>query len=137
MIEKCLWISGSLPFIILGAIHLFCTFFSNKFSSRNQSVNEEMKTSFPVLTNKTTIWKLWVGFNASHSLGAIYIGVINIFLVAQNSCALNSSLFVLFHTITVLLYLWVSKRFWFSIPFLGMAIAACCFVIAITFLLLK
>jgi hypothetical protein len=46
-IATYLWIAGSLPFIILGSIHLMYTFFTNKFSSRTASVDDAMKKFIP------------------------------------------------------------------------------------------
>jgi hypothetical protein len=80
MIAKYLWETGSVIITILATIHLYYTFFTNKFSSRNEKMVEEMKTSFPILTQKTTMWKAWIGFNASHSSGAMFIGIINFYL---------------------------------------------------------
>ena len=130
MIAKYLWIAGSLPFIILGTIHLLYTFFTNKFSSRNTTVSELMKTSFPVLTKETTMWKAWIGFNASHSSGAIYIGLINLILAIQYFPVIQNPVFLLLNTVTILFYLWLAKKYWFSIPFTGILIAACCFITA-------
>lgn len=130
-----LWIAGSLPFIILGVIHLLYTFFTNKFSSSNKMVDEEMKTSFPVLTKQTTMWKAWTGFNASHSSGAIYIGLINLFVANQYMDILKNPLFLLLNIVTVIFYLWLAKRYWFSTSFIGILVAACCFSAA-TFLIL-
>ena len=77
MITKYLWELGSLIILLLGSIHLFYTFFSNKFSSKNEGLIAEMKISYPILTKETTMWRGWIGFNASHSSGAIFIGIIN------------------------------------------------------------
>lgn len=137
MIEKYLWIAGSLPFIILGGIHLLYTFFTNKFSSRNKLVDDEMKTSYPILTKETTMWKAWIGFNASHSSGAIYIGLINLFLSIQYFAIVTNPVFLTINIVTVLFYLWLAKKYWFSTPFKGMLIAACCFVAAAVIILLK
>jgi hypothetical protein len=137
MIEKYLWIAGSLPFIILGTIHLLYTFFTNKFSSRNKQVDEEMKASFPILTKETTMWKAWVGFNASHSSGAIYIGIVNLFLATQYFPVITNPGFIVLNTFTVLFYLWLAKKYWFSTPFKGILIAACCFVAAAIIILVK
>ena len=137
MIEKYLWIAGSLPFIILGAIHLLYTFFTNKFSSRNKLIDEEMKTSFPVLTKETTMWKAWTGFNASHSSGAIYIGIINLFLSIQYFFIVANPVFLFLNTVTVLFYLWLAKKYWFSTPFKGILFAACCFVTAAVIIICK
>lgn len=137
MIEKYLWIAGSLPFIILGGIHLFYTFFTNKFSCSNKLVGEEMKVSFPLLTKETTMWKAWIGFNASHSFGAIYIGTINLFLSVQYFAIVTSPEFLILNIVTVLFYLKLAKKYWFSIPFKGLLIAACCFVAAAIIIFLK
>lgn len=136
MIAKYFWIAGSLPFIILGAIHLLYTFFTNKFSSRNKVVDETMKTSFPVLTKQTTMWKAWTGFNASHSSGAIYIGLVNLFVAIRYFDVLLNPLFLSLNIVTVLFYLWLAKKYWFSTPFIGILIATCCFMVA-AFLLLS
>ena len=76
MIERYLWIAGSLAFVILETIHLLYTFFTNKFSSRNSRRDEEMKLSHPAITKQITMWSGWIGFNASHSSGVMYIGII-------------------------------------------------------------
>ena len=137
MIEKYLWIAGSLPFIILGAIHLLYTFFTNKFSSRNKMLDEEMKISVPVLTKEVTMWNAWVGFNASHSSGVIYIGFINLFIAIGFSSILHNPLFLLLNMATVLFYLWLAKKYWFKTPFRGVLISAVCFTAAIIVILLK
>jgi len=67
--EKILIIIGASIFGILGTMHLLYTFFTNKFTARNQHVVEAMQSTSPVLTKETTMWKAWIGFNASHSLG--------------------------------------------------------------------
>jgi hypothetical protein len=126
-----------LPFIVLGGIHLFYTFFSNKFSSRNKLVDLEMKTSFPILTKETTMWKAWTGFNASHSSGAIYIGVINLVLALQYFSIITNPVFLILNIVTVSFYLWLAKRYWFSTPFKGILIATCCFVAATAIIVLK
>lgn len=137
MIVQSLWIAGSLPFIVLGTIHLLYTFFTNKFSSRNNDVDKAMKTSFPVLTKKTTMWKACTGFNASHSFGAIYIGLINLFTAIQYVEVLQNPLFLSLNIVTTLFYLWLSKKYWFSTPFIGILIAACCFSPAVVLILSK
>lgn len=98
-------------------------------------MDEEMKTTFPVLTKETTMWKAWLGFNASHSLGAIYIGLINLTLALQYFPVLQNPVVLMLNIITVLFYLWLAKKYWFSIPFKGMLLAACCFITAAVIIL--
>ena len=129
-IATVLWVAGSLPFIILGSIHMAYTFFTNKFSSRTSSVDDAMKNSFPVLTKETTMWRAWIGFNASHSSGAIYIGLINFIVAIRFPELLRSPIFIILNIVTVLFYCWLGKKYWFGIPFKGILVATTCFVMA-------
>jgi hypothetical protein len=128
--EFYLWMAGSLPFIILGSIHLIYTFFTNKFSTRNPQLEAEMKVSSPVLTNQTSMWKAWIGFNASHSIGAMYFGLINFSLAAIHAPFLFHPIFMVLHICTVAFYLWLGIKYWFSIPLTGIAISSILFLIA-------
>ena len=128
MIAKYIWELGSLIFIILGSLHLLYTFFTDKFSSRNEKAVAEMKASSPILTKDTTIWKAWIGFNASHSAGAIFIGVINIYVAHRFFAALQGDFFFfIFNILTVGFYLWLARMYWFRIPFFGILLTLICF----------
>ena len=137
MIAQYLWIAGSLPFILLGTIHLLYTFFTNKFSSVNTVVDEAMKRNHPVLTRKTTMWKAWIGFNASHSAGAIYIGLINLFLGIEHFAIIKKPEVMVLNIVTVLFYLWLAKKYWFTTPFKGMLVATICFIVAAVIILIN
>lgn len=131
MLSKILWISGASIFLVLGTIHLCYTFFTTKFDPRNKNLIDEMKDTSPRLTNETTMWKTWIGFNASHSSGAIFIGLINIILAIENFSILENSFLLSFCTIvTSVFYLWLAKKYWFSIPFTGILIATACFIVS-------
>ncbi len=131
MTAKYIWELGSLIFVILGSIHLFYTFFTDKFHAKDKTLVASMKISSPILTGETTMWKAWIGFNASHSGGAIFIGVINLFLVDQVSdLVFGQPFFFCFNILTVGFYLWLASKYWFKIPFYGILIALSCFIIA-------
>ena len=131
MIPKILWLSGSAIFLVLGSIHLYYTFFIGKFNSRNKNVMTAMKTTSPVLTPDTTMWNAWIGFNASHSAGIIFIGLINILLTVRYFPVVQNSILIpLLNIVTAIFYLWLGKKYWFKIPFAGALIATCCFIIA-------
>ncbi len=74
------WELGAFVFGYLWVIHLYFTFITNKFSSTDSGLIGSMKSSSPILTGDTTIWKAWIGINASHSSGAIFISVMNMYL---------------------------------------------------------
>ena len=123
-----IWDLGASIFILLGSIHLAFTFFTNKFSSPKSSAISAMKSSHPNLTSETTLWKAWIGFNASHSVGAIFIGVINIYII--HAFTLTPSTHPFFFALNILVvgfYLWLAKRYWFSKPYLGILITFICF----------
>jgi hypothetical protein len=131
MLSKYLWLIGSSIFAIFGTIHLLYTFFTNKFSSKNARLIEEMKSSHPILTNETTVWKAWIGFNASHSSGVIFIGLINIYLALRYFEVLRTDTsFFIFNILTVAFYLWLGYRYWFRIPFTGILVTLACFILS-------
>jgi hypothetical protein len=125
-----LWLIGSAIFAFLGVLHLYYTFFSDKFSSRNENMINEMKISFPNLTKETTMWKAWIGFNASHSSGAIFIGLINIYLMLRFPVLQQDHFYFLFNMVTIGFYLWLGKNFWFKIPFTCIFITFICYLSA-------
>ncbi len=131
MFEQILIIIGASIFGILGFIHLIYTFYTNKFNARKSSVTEAMKTTSPVLTKETTMWDAWIGFNASHSLGAILVAAFYIPLVILDMAVIIE--FKWFSILLVLIgfsYLALAKKYWFKIPFVGVFIATCCFTVA-------
>src|SRR5688572_15813990 len=131
MMSKYLWLIGSSIFVIFGTIHLLYTFFTDKFSSRNVRLIEEMKSSHPILTDETTVWKAWVGFNASHSSGVIFIGAINFYLAFRYFEVLQAeTFFFIFNILTVGFYLWLGNRYWFRIPFRGILVTLVCFIVS-------
>lgn len=129
MIEQYLWIAGAAIFLVLGSLHLYYTFFTNKFLAKNEEAVVEMKNTHPRITRETTMWKAWIGFNASHSAGAMFIGAINILLAARHFVLLQSSSVLMALTIVAsLFYLWLGKKYWFRIPFIGVLIPTLLFI---------
>lgn len=136
MTSKYLWQLGSIIITLLGLTHLYYTFFTNKFSSKNENMVAEMKSSYPILTKKTTMWKAWIGFNASHSSGAIFIGIINFYLTAKYFSILRSDhLFFVINILTIGYYIWLAKKYWFKIPLIGLSVSLVCFVLSYVLIL--
>lgn len=131
MIEKHLYVIGSIIFIILGGIHLTYTFFTNKFSSRNSNLIAEMKASYPILTKHTTMWKAWIGFNASHSIGVLFFGIINLYIAFKYFEVFQSDhFFFLFNIFIASFYVWLGKKYWFNVPFIGALITLTCYLVS-------
>ena len=60
----------------LGLIHLIYTFHGPRLHPRDPELELRMKSVSPVITRQTTMWKAWIGFNASHSYGALLFGAV-------------------------------------------------------------
>ncbi|WP_448546989.1 LIC_13387 family protein [Thalassotalea fusca] len=129
MISQVLLIIGASIFGMLGFVHLFYTFFTNKFNPFKSDVIAEMSSTSPVLTKETTIWRAWVGFNASHSLGAIFFAAIYIPLAFSHfQFFANNNWFVVLPPIVGFSYLFLAKSYWFKVPFWGILLSTLCFV---------
>jgi hypothetical protein len=71
------------------------------------------------------MWRAWVGFNASHSLGALLFGTIYGYLAVVHRALLFQSWFLLsLGLLTLVAYALLGKRYWFSVPFRGILLAA-------------
>jgi hypothetical protein len=85
-----------------------------------------------VLTRQTTMWKAWVGFNASHSYGALLFGTVYGYLALVHSAVLFQSTFLLaLGLVALVAYAFLGKRYWFSIPFRGILLATVFYVVAL------
>ncbi len=101
--------------LVLGLIHLLYTFRGRKLHPRDSALESRMKEVSPVLTRETTIWKAWVGFNASHSYGAILFGLVYGYLALAHSAFLFQSWFLLLAGLIFLAgYVFLGKVYWFS-----------------------
>jgi len=131
MLEQVLLITGASIFGLLGLMHLLYTFFTHKFNAFDPAVTQAMKNTSPVLTKETSMWAAWVGFNASHSLGALLVAAFYIPMAASHMALIQQSLwFSLLPSITGVSYLILAKKYWFKIPFVGISISTICFVLA-------
>ncbi|MEO6759927.1 MAG: hypothetical protein ABIO24_10780 [Saprospiraceae bacterium] len=123
MLAKYLWEAGSSVIAVIAGMHLYLTFFTDKFSSHNKKLVADMQSSSPILTKELTMWKAWIGFNASHSSGGIFIGVLNFYLAYQYFDTLQSDhFFFIFNIVTLSFYVWVAQKYWFKTPLRGLII---------------
>ncbi|WP_449448595.1 LIC_13387 family protein [Spirosoma aureum] len=121
--------TGSLIIITLGCIHLYLTFFTTAFSSRNEPMIQQMKATSAMLNPAINMWKAWIGFNASHSSGLLFIGLVNFYLALRYFSSVQSDPFFFLATIFAIgFYVWLAQRYWFTLPLVGVSIALICFV---------
>jgi hypothetical protein len=115
--------------LVLGSIHLLYTFHGPKLTPRDADLRAQMESVSPVLTRQTTMWKAWVGFNASHSLGAMLFGLVYGYLaLAQPAMFFASAFLGWLGFVFLLAYLVLARAYWFRIPFVGVALSLACYV---------
>jgi len=108
----------------LGTAHLVLTFRGNKLSPRDATLEVALKSASPVITRETTMWKAWIGFNASHSFGAMLFGMVYGYLALAHPALLFASPYLLGVGLLLLAgYAFLGYRYWFSIPFRGILLA--------------
>jgi len=120
-------LSASIIFT-LGVVHLVYTFWGPMLTPRDTALQISMSQISPVITKETTMWRCWVGFNASHSMGLILFGLVFGFLALAHGQLLFQSPSLLVVGLAMLGGLVVlSKVYWFSAPFTGTSIALACY----------
>jgi hypothetical protein len=79
---------------------------------------------------RTTMWRAWVGFNFSHSLGVVLFGVlcISIGIIIATVAVAGWILLLLFAI--GLIYVAIGVRYWFRIPIAGAAVGTTCLLVA-------
>ena len=110
--------------LLFGLIHLLYTFSGPKLLPRDSELQTRMKDVSPVITKQTTMWKAWIGFNASHSYGLILFGVIYGYLALAHSDFLFQSVFLIVLGLIVLFgYFLLARSYFFRTPLLGILLA--------------
>jgi len=134
MVGVLLCIAGAI-YGLLGALHALYTFLDMRNPRRivpdDPAVITAMQNSKIRLTRgESTMWQGWVGFNLSHSLGALMFSAA-CFIVAACFRILAFSPWAIFALAAIsALYLLMAAQYWFRIPILGTAIATACLAAA-------
>jgi hypothetical protein len=132
---QALEIIGASIFLILGISHGFLSLqdLSNprNFIPQDTELLRAMQQAVGAKYPQANIWRAWMGFNLSHSLGLVLFGgtfvAIGLFyfsIFAQilwlQSCAILISI----------AYFIMSLKFWFSEPTISSGIGLACFVVS-------
>ena len=114
---------------LLGALHLVYTVASPKFDPRDATLRTAMEKTSPRISPQTTMWRCWVGFNASHSLGALlFAAVFGYLAVARFEVLANDPVLLGIGFVTLTAYEVLAAKYWFIIPLIGIALAQSLFV---------
>src|SRR5687768_17955654 len=95
VLSAMLFAGSAAVVFVLGAIHLWYTFRGNMLHPRDLELRARLEQAPLVLTRQTTMWKAWVGFNASHSFGALLFGAVYGYLAVVHRDFLFQSRFLL------------------------------------------
>jgi len=118
--------------LLLGLIHLLYTFRGTQLHPRDAALQARLKEVSPIITRETTMWKAWVGINASHSYGAILFGLVYGYLALAHASFLIQSTFLLLLGLLLLAgYAFLGKVYWFSVPFRGIVLSTALYVAAL------
>ena len=132
MASQILMACSAAILLALGSLHLFYTFYGTTLTPRDPAFQAEMARVAPIISRETTMWKAWVGFNASHSFGAMLFGLVYGQLAVVHSDWLFGSPFLLIVGLAMLGgLLAVGKAYWFSIPFRGVGLSLTFYVAAL------
>lgn len=124
--------ASAIIILSLGLIHLLYTFSGNKLHPRDAELEARLREVSPVISRETTMWNAWVGFNASHSFGAILFGAVYGYLAILHSSFLFQSRFLLLLGLLLLAgYVFLGKRYWFSVPFRAIILATVLYVVGL------
>ncbi|HEY8134121.1 MAG TPA: hypothetical protein VII12_19750, partial [Thermoanaerobaculia bacterium] len=122
-------IVGGVIFCLLGLLHAIYTLGDIARPRRLAPSDPELvarmqSTGLRLSRDRTNMWDAWLGFNLSHSLGAILFGVVCITVSARSSIIYLAAISVI--------YLVLAIRFWFNVPAIAIAIATACLLVAWT-----
>jgi hypothetical protein len=131
MLTGALLCIAGLIYGLLGLLHALYTLMDIRDPRRivpdDPLVIAAMQSSKIRLTRgESTMWEGWVGFNFSHSLGALMLAAA-CFIVAACFRIFAFSPWALFALAAVsAIYLLLAVQYWFRVPIIGIALATAC-----------
>ncbi len=132
---RFLLLLGGAIFVLLGILHAVYTVADERHPRRlvpeDPAVREAMAgTGVRLSRGGTTMWRAWLGFNLSHSLGAVLFGA---FALALGNVWVEPApprFLILLPLGIGLVYLGLGLRYWYRVPTVGIALATACFAAA-------
>jgi hypothetical protein len=125
-------VASAAVILLLGLLHLLYTFRGPMLHPSDSDLTAKMMTVSPVISQETTMWRVWIGFNATHSFGLILFGGIYGYLAMRHSAFLFHSRFLLALGFALLLcYAVTARLYFFSAPFRGVVLAAGLYLLGI------
>lgn len=128
--QWCLLLACGIVFV-LGSLHAWLTFASEKFSPRDDDLKARLQVISPRISKQTTMWRAALGFHVSHSVGAMLFALVYGYLAWFGWGFLMQAAFLrvlgLVYLLTMLL---LAVKFWFRIPLLGLGLSSVLYVLS-------
>jgi ammonia channel protein AmtB len=126
---------GGGVFVLLGLLHALYTYLDigrpRRLVPQDPAVAQAMaKSNVRLSGSGTTMWHAWVGFNFSHSLGAVLFGTVCIGAGAVLGAVVLPAWILFVFVVIALIYLVLGLLYWFRIPVAGIALAGVCLLMA-------
>ena len=133
LLASALMVAAAAIPLVLGGLHLLLTWRGPKLTPADPAVTEAMRGTNAQLNPAANMWKLWVGFNASHGIGAVQYGLVfGILAVTLPDVLFSSVPLMVLAIVTPVAYLLVGLRYWFRMPTTGVGITAALAIAAVT-----
>lgn len=129
MIFQVLFVIGAMPLIFLGGMHLYFTVKDNRHPTfivpRSIKLIRDMQAEPLRVTSETDMWRAWIGFNISHSIAVLLVGIGTLYLVWVYPQWVVSDILMLWASpVLAWVFVILSRCFWFSKPFQGTLVSA-------------
>lgn len=122
----------------LGSIHLLYTLRGQRLDPVDHTLIVAMRRTPMHITRETDMWRAWLGFNASHSLGVIGFGTMLAGLAVSDAQLFSGHpLLAIWALAIVAGYLWIARVCWFSVPRRGLLTALCLLAAGLLAMLLR
>jgi hypothetical protein len=117
---------------LMGFGHLLLTFFGPKLRPRDGALQAAMRNTAPVITTQTDIWKMWIGFNVSHSMGAMLFALVYGYLAMASGDLLFQSVFLQIVGLGMLAgFVVLARLYWFITPLIGSSVALLLYIVSL------
>ena len=133
-LARYLFLAGAAPFLLLGTAHALHTPLAvsdrKGLTPSDPALPELMARSGLRLTRRTDVWRAWIGFNFSHSLGAVLFGVVVVLAGRTPEAFAHNAVFLPLALGVSLLYLVLGAAYWFRAPIAGITSSVVLFAAA-------
>jgi hypothetical protein len=124
--------------LYLGSAHLACTLLTHTFHPTEGQLETAMKQVGPRISSEMTMWKAWMGFNVSHSMGLLLFGLIYGYMDVYRWEVLRTSYFLAGTGLLMLVgYVVLARIFWFTVPLIGVSAATLLYVVGFFYALAR